>query len=90
LASIFALPLIAATAVAQSGAPVTAVRAEAIARATIVSPVTLHIGQTGEDARIEQATPVGQIVPRPVLRECPGSVRPDAARPCTTIVFDLP
>jgi hypothetical protein len=85
LTGILALPLIAATALAQSGAPTPMARAETVARATIVNPVTLRIGRTGEAARIERGTQGSVIVPRPVIRDCP-----DTAPRCATIVFDLP
>lgn len=79
------LPLFAATALAQTAAPLPAgARAEAVARANIVSPARLIIAPDARSAQIDGGA--APATPRRIERPCDANslVR------CPTVVFDLP
>jgi len=81
------LPLLAAVAMAQTGAPErSGARAEAVARATIVSPARLIIEPGARSARIDETSP-SLAKPRKTRRPCDATA---TSQSCLTIVFDLP
>jgi len=81
------LPLLASAALGQAGAPErSGVRAEAVARATIISPARLVIATDTRSAQIVSGD-AQRAKPRRTSRPCDATA---TSQSCPAIVFDLP